>query len=61
MNDIIVALGLVLVIEGMIWALTPNMGRRFLETASHMPEAELRLAGAVAVSIGVFIVWLVRG
>lgn len=61
MSDLAVGLGLVLVIEGLIWALAPGIGRRFLEAAARMPEAELRVSGAGAVAIGVLIVWLVRG
>ncbi|MDA7947607.1 MAG: DUF2065 domain-containing protein [Hyphomicrobiaceae bacterium] len=61
MNDLLVAVGLVLVIEGLLWAVAPRFGRRMLEAASEMPEASLRTAGSVAVAAGVFIVWLVRG
>lgn len=61
MTDILVGLGLVLVIEGLLWALAPRMGARLLETMSQTPESTVRTAGAVSVAIGVFIVWLVRG
>ncbi len=61
MSDLVAALGLVLVIEGMVWALAPGFGRRMLEAAAEMPEAKLRVAGAVAVAAGVLVVWLVRG
>ncbi len=61
MKDIIAALGLVLVIEGLIWALSPSFGQRLLRAAAVMSESSLRLAGAVAVALGVFVVWLVRG
>lgn len=61
MNDLIVGLGLVLVIEGLLWAVAPGFGRRMLEVASEMPESSLRTTGAVAVAIGVLIVWFVRG
>lgn len=61
MSELIVALGLVLVIEGLLWALAPRFGLRMLEAAAEMPESSLRTAGAVAVAIGVLIVWFVRG
>ncbi len=61
MNDLIVGIGLVLVIEGLLWAVAPGFGRRMLEVASEMPESSLRTTGAVAVAIGVLIVWFVRG
>ncbi len=61
MNDLLVAAGLVLVIEGLLWALAPGFGRRMLDAASQMPDSSLRIAGAGAVAAGVLIVWLVRG
>ena len=59
MSDLAVALGLVL--EGSLWALWPGLGRKLLQASAAMPEGSLRLAGAVAVACGVFIIWLVRG
>lgn len=60
MSDLVVALGLVLVIEGMLYAIFPGALRRMMEMATQMPEATLRTAGAVAMGVGVLIVWLVR-
>ena len=61
MSDILVAIGLVLVLEGLLWAAAPHLGLRLLATAAHMPEQALRTAGAAAVAAGLVIVWLVRG
>jgi uncharacterized protein len=61
MNDFAVALGLVLVIEGSLWALAPRFGRKMLDATAGMPEQTLRLAGAVAVATGVLVIWIVRG
>ena len=61
MDDLAVAIGLVLVIEGLLWALVPRLGRKLLEAAAETPESSLRLAGALAVAVGVFIVWMIRG
>jgi uncharacterized protein YjeT (DUF2065 family) len=61
MTDLAVAIGLVLVIEGLLWALAPRVGRKLLEATADMPESSLRMAGAVAVAVGVLIVWMVRG
>ena len=61
MEDLGVAIGLVLVIEGLVWALAPRFGRRLLEAASDTPEQSLRLAGTFAVAVGVLLVWLIRG
>lgn len=61
MNDLLVALGLVLVIEGLVWAVAPDMGLRLLEIASETPKNSLQMAGWAAVAVGVGIVWLLRG
>ena len=61
MSDLAVALGLVLVIEGSFWALSPRFGRKLLEATAGMPEQSLRMAGALAVAAGVLVIWLVRG
>lgn len=61
MTDLAVAVGLVLVIEGLLWALAPHLGRSLLEAASSTPEGELRIAGWSAVAVGALIVWVVRG
>jgi uncharacterized protein YjeT (DUF2065 family) len=60
-GEIITAIGLVFVIEGLIWALFPQLFRRLALMASDTPEGQLRLNGIIAIAVGVFIVWLVRG
>jgi hypothetical protein len=61
MSDLAVALGLVLVIEGSLWALSPGLGRKLLKATADMPEQSLRLAGTLAVAAGVLVIWVVRG
>lgn len=61
MSDLAVALGLVLVIEGLLWALAPGVGRKLLATAAATPDIQLRRAGWAAIAFGAIIVWLIRG
>jgi len=61
MGDFYTALGLVLVIEGLIYALFPDGMQRAMRLMQEMPPASLRLAGLVAATVGVVVVWLVRG
>ena len=61
MRDLIVAIGLVLVIEGLLWAAFPRLGLKMLVQAAETTEFVLRFAGAVAMAAGVLVVWLVRG
>lgn len=61
MSDLVVGLGLVLVIEGLMWAAFPGLARQALAAISAAKETTLRSVGAVAVALGVMIVWMVRG
>lgn len=60
MNDFLVGVGLVLVLEGLLWALAPGLAARLLELAATTPEQQLRTGGAAAVAVGVLLVWMVR-
>jgi uncharacterized protein YjeT (DUF2065 family) len=61
MTDLLAAGGLVLVIEGLLWAAAPRLALRLLLAAAQMPEATLRTMGAAAIAAGVAVVWLARG
>ena len=61
MSDLLVAFGLVLVLEGLVWALVPGAALNMLVAAASAREQTLRLTGAAAVALGVLVVWLVRG
>ena len=60
MSDLLAAVGLVLVIEGLLYAAFPNAARRMMEMAREMPDSTLRTGGLGALTVGVLIVWLVR-
>lgn len=61
MDDFLAALGLVLVIEGLVYGGFPHLARRLGAEVQLMPENLLRIGGLAAIALGVFIVWLVRG
>ena len=61
MKDLAVGIGLVLVIEGLIWALWPGIGKAMADAAATIDPSKLRTLGLVSVALGVGIVWLVRG
>jgi uncharacterized protein YjeT (DUF2065 family) len=61
MTDFIAALGLVLVIEGVIYGGFPNLARRLASQVFDAPENTLRIGGLLAIAAGVGIVWLSRG
>ncbi|MDP3548024.1 DUF2065 domain-containing protein [Phreatobacter sp. HK31-P] len=61
MRDFVVALGLVLVIEGLILAAFPSRIRDALETMRVTPDQQLRIVGLVAAVLGVGVIWWMRG
>lgn len=61
MSDLFVALGLVLVIEGALYATFPGGLKRMMLLVQDVPEQSLRSGGVAAVILGVLVVWLVRG
>lgn len=60
-DDLVTALGLVLVIEGLLVAVIPGALRRMVVAVASQPADALRIGGVVSAAIGVAIVWLVRG
>lgn len=61
MQDFWAAIGLVLVVEGLVYGGFPNLARKLAAQLLTMPEATLRMAGLAAIAAGVGIVWLARG
>jgi uncharacterized protein YjeT (DUF2065 family) len=60
-SDFIDAIGLVLVIEGLIYGGFPDFAKKLASEVLSIPENALRIAGLAAIAIGVAIVWLCRG
>lgn len=61
MNDLLAALGLALVIEGVVYAGFPRGMKRMILSALELPDSALRAGGLALAATGLFIVWLVRG
>ena len=61
MTDFLAALGLVFVIEGLIFAAFPEAAKRAMKSVLETPEVSLRLIGIGSAIVGLVMVWLVRG
>jgi uncharacterized protein YjeT (DUF2065 family) len=59
-GDLLAALALVLVIEGMLPFANPQSLRRMLETVSRLDDRTLRITGLVSMLCGVLILYMVR-
>jgi uncharacterized protein len=60
MAQFLVAVGLVFVIEGLLFAAFPAAAKRLAATAIETPENSLRAAGIVSAVLGLVLIWLVR-
>lgn len=60
MTDFLTALGLVFVIEGLLYAFVPGHLKAVMALMQSTPEDALRVGGLIATAIGVALVWLAR-
>lgn len=59
-QDLLAALALVLIIEGMLPFLNPTGFRRTMQMLSQVEEPNLRFAGLTAMIVGCLLLYLVR-
>ena len=57
MGLILLALGLVLIVEGLAYALAPSLIERMLEALRALPEPARRLMGMLCVVSGFVLLW----
>ncbi|MFY2826145.1 DUF2065 domain-containing protein [Ruegeria sp. MALMAid1280] len=57
MGMILLAFGLVLIVEGLAYALAPSLIERMLEALRSLPEQARRLVGLLCVVSGLVLLW----
>tara|TARA_R110002072_G_scaffold3472_5_gene25278 strand:- start:6172 stop:6366 length:195 start_codon:yes stop_codon:yes gene_type:complete len=55
---LLLALGLVMILEGLVYALAPSLLERMLQVLSAMPQSAVRQIGALVVVAGLVLVWI---
>ncbi len=60
MRDFLVGLGMLLVIEGLIFAAFPAAMRKAMKAALESPETMSRILGLVMAVLGLILVWYLR-
>ncbi len=60
LDDLLAALALMLVVEGILPFLNPAALRRTLQTVGEMDDRSLRIMGLVSMLAGVLLLYLVR-
>jgi uncharacterized protein YjeT (DUF2065 family) len=60
LETLFLALGLVLVVEGLVYALAPSLIEQLLEAMRAMPVETRRAVGLGALAIGIVLVWCAK-
>ncbi|MBJ6370170.1 DUF2065 family protein [Sedimentitalea arenosa] len=60
MGFVFLALGLVLIVEGLAWVLAPSALERLLEMLRGVPDQVRRQIGALAIVSGLFLLWIAQ-
>ena len=60
MKELIIAFGLFLFIEGIIYALFPSKMKNMLKKLDMIQDSHLRIGGLIFAIIGFFIVWYIK-
>ena len=61
MWDFIVAIGLVLALEGLLFAAFPGAAKQAMANVLDTPDSILRGVGIASALIGIVLIWLIRG
>ena len=61
MKELIIAFGLFLFIEGVLYALFPSKMKNMLKKLEMIKDNQLRTAGMIFAILGFFIIWYFKG
>ena len=56
----LLAIGLVLIVEGLVYVLAPSLVEDLLAALRSLPEGQRRTLGLVALALGVVFVWVAK-
>ena len=58
MATLLLALGLVMIVEGLVYALAPSLVEKMLQALRALPESAVRQVGLLAIVSGLLLVWI---
>ena len=59
-ETIFLALGLVLIVEGLVYALAPSLVEQLLEALRMMSHEQRRMMGLASLAVGVVLLWCAK-
>lgn len=59
-HDFLAGVGILLMLEGLLFAASPNWMRKAMQSALASPDNILRAIGLVSAVVGLILIWLVR-
>ena len=60
MKELVIALGLLLFIEGILYALFPSKMKNMLKKMEMIKDSQLRMGGLIFAVIGFIIIWYIK-
>ena len=60
LHDFLVGLGILLMLEGLLFAASPGWMRKAMQAAMASPDNILRTIGLISAVAGLILIWLVR-
>ena len=58
--DFLIGVGILVVLEGVLFAASPAFMRRAMKSAMEMPDNILRAVGIASAVAGLILIWLIR-
>ena len=60
MLDFLSAIGLILILEGLLLFSSPKRLKKILQMITIYPESKIRMIGGISVLIGIVLLWIIR-
>jgi|TARA_B100000242_G_scaffold285348_1_gene249714 uncharacterized protein YjeT (DUF2065 family) len=60
MLDLLSAIGLIFILEGLLLFSSPKRLKKILQIITIYPETKIRIIGGVSVLIGIVLLWIIR-
>lgn len=61
MTELLAALALAIVIEGLLYAAFPDQMKKMLASIQSMPASTIRAVALACAGVGLLLLWIVRG